>query len=43
MEADMQIPGKFTWYEHVSQDAKRAQAFWGEVLGWKTRPFEVRQ
>jgi hypothetical protein len=37
----MQIPGKFVWYEHVSQDPKRAQAFWGEVLGWRTRPFEV--
>jgi uncharacterized protein len=30
------LPGKFVWYEHVSNDAKRAQAFYAEVLGWKT-------
>jgi uncharacterized protein len=29
------LPGKFVWFEHVSKDAKRAQAFYGEVLGWK--------
>src|SRR5262245_59287782 len=35
------LPGKFTWFEHVSTDAKRAQAFYGEVLGWKTQPFPM--
>ncbi len=30
-----QLPGKFTWFEHISTDAKKAQAFYGEVLGWK--------
>ena len=30
-------PGKFVWFEHASADPKRAQAFYGEVLGWKTR------
>ena len=29
------LPGKFVWFEHISRDAKRAQAFYGEVLGWK--------
>jgi predicted enzyme related to lactoylglutathione lyase len=35
------IPGKFVWFEHVSKDAKKAQAFYGEVLGWQTRPFPM--
>jgi predicted enzyme related to lactoylglutathione lyase len=30
-----QIPGKFVWFELISRDAKKAQAFYGEVLGWK--------
>jgi len=29
------LQGKFVWIEHVSSDAKRAQTFYGEVLGWK--------
>jgi predicted enzyme related to lactoylglutathione lyase len=29
------LPGKFVWFEHVSSDHKKAQAFYGEVLGWK--------
>jgi len=36
-----QIPGKFVWFEHVSRDAKKAQAFYGEVLGWKFQPFPM--
>jgi predicted enzyme related to lactoylglutathione lyase len=28
-------PGKFVWFEHASSDAKKAQAFYEEVLGWK--------
>jgi predicted enzyme related to lactoylglutathione lyase len=35
------IPGKFVWFEHVSKDSKKAQAFYGEVLGWQTRPFPM--
>ena len=35
------IPGKFVWFEHVSKDAKKAQAFYGEVLGWQTRAFPM--
>jgi uncharacterized protein len=35
------IPGKFVWFEHVSRDAKRAQAFYHEALGWSVRPFPM--
>jgi uncharacterized protein len=33
------LPGKFVWFELETTDAKKAQAFYGEVLGWKVRPF----
>lgn len=33
------LPGKFVWFEHVSRDAGKAQAFYSGVLGWKARPF----
>jgi uncharacterized protein len=35
------LPGKFVWFDHVSKDPKRAQAFYGEVLGWSVRPFQM--
>jgi predicted enzyme related to lactoylglutathione lyase len=35
------IPGKFVWFELVSQEPKRAQAFYSEVLGWRTVPFPM--
>jgi len=35
------IPGKFVWFEHVSKDAKKAQAFYAEVLGWKVQGFPM--
>jgi len=35
------IPGKFVWFELVSREAKKAQAFYGEVLGWKVDPFSM--
>jgi predicted enzyme related to lactoylglutathione lyase len=35
------IPGKFVWFEHVSSDARKAQAFYRDVLGWKTHPFPM--
>src|SRR5258707_285657 len=35
------VPGKFVWFELVSRDAKKAQAFYGEVLGWKVKPFPM--
>jgi predicted enzyme related to lactoylglutathione lyase len=35
------LPGKFVWFEHVSKDAKRAQGFYGEVLGWRVQAFPM--
>jgi len=35
------LPGKFVWFELVSADAKKAQPFYGEVLGWKVMPFPM--
>jgi predicted enzyme related to lactoylglutathione lyase len=35
------LPGKFVWFELVSRDAKKAQAFYNEVLGWKVQPFPM--
>jgi uncharacterized protein len=34
-------PGKFVWFDHISKDPKRAQAFYGEVLGWSVRGFPM--
>jgi uncharacterized protein len=36
-----QIPGKFVWYEHVSKEPRKAQAFYQEVLGWRVEPFPM--
>lgn len=34
----MSIPtGRFVWFEYVSQDAKKAQGFFGELFGWTTK------
>jgi len=35
------LPGKFVWFELVASDAKAAQAFYAEVLGWKVAPFPM--
>jgi predicted enzyme related to lactoylglutathione lyase len=35
------LPGKFVWFEHVSRDPKRAQAFYGDVLGWTVQRFPM--
>jgi predicted enzyme related to lactoylglutathione lyase len=37
------IPGKFVWYELVAtpKQAKQAQAFYAELLGWKVVPFPM--
>jgi predicted enzyme related to lactoylglutathione lyase len=34
-------PGKFVWYELVSKEARKAQAFYAEVFGWTTKPFNL--
>ena len=28
------LPGKFVWFEHVSNDSAKARAFYGELCGW---------
>ena len=34
----MSIPtGRFVWFEYVSQDAQKAQGFFGELFGWSTK------
>ena len=35
------VPGKFVWFELVSKDPKKAQAFYGDVLGWKVEAFQM--
>src|SRR5690349_14405775 len=35
------INGKFGWFELVTKDAKKAQAFYGEVLGWKVESYPM--
>jgi predicted enzyme related to lactoylglutathione lyase len=35
------LPGKFVWFELVSRDAKKAQAFYAEVLGWRVVQFPM--
>jgi predicted enzyme related to lactoylglutathione lyase len=35
------LPGKFAWFELASTDVRKAQAFYGEVLAWKTQPFPM--
>jgi predicted enzyme related to lactoylglutathione lyase len=35
------LQGKFVWFELVTRDAKKAQAFYGEVLGWKVAPMSM--
>jgi uncharacterized protein len=35
------LPGKFVWFELVSRDARKAQAFYREVLGWAVKPFPM--
>src|SRR5258706_2077005 len=34
-----QLPGKFVWFELASSDPKKAQTFYGAVLGWKAVDF----
>jgi uncharacterized protein len=33
-------PGKFVWFEHASDDPKKAQEFYREVIGWKVEPYQ---
>jgi predicted enzyme related to lactoylglutathione lyase len=33
-------PGHFVWYDHLARDSKAAIAFYTEVIGWTSQPFE---
>src|SRR5262249_15603442 len=35
------LPGKFVWFEHVSNNPKNVQDFYAEMLGWKVKPFQM--
>ena len=35
------LPGKFVWFEHVSNDAAKARAFYGELCGWTFSPMPM--
>jgi predicted enzyme related to lactoylglutathione lyase len=35
------LPGKFVWFELVSKEPKKAQAFYSEVLGWTVQAFPM--
>ena len=35
------LPGKFVWFELVSKEPKKAQAFYRDVLGWKVQAFPM--
>ena len=35
------LPGKFVWFELVSKEPRKAQAFYAEVLGWKVQAFPM--
>jgi predicted enzyme related to lactoylglutathione lyase len=35
------LPGKFVWFELVTRDPKKAQAFYGEVLHWKVEAYPM--
>jgi predicted enzyme related to lactoylglutathione lyase len=32
--------GRFVWYEYLAKDTKAAIAFYTDVVGWKTEPFQ---
>jgi predicted enzyme related to lactoylglutathione lyase len=41
MTQNKTLPGKFTWIQLASADPKKAQGFYGEVLGWKVQSFPM--
>lgn len=40
MLRDMMRPGDLVWYELLTTDPKGAIAFYSQVVGWKTQPWE---
>jgi predicted enzyme related to lactoylglutathione lyase len=41
MSDRQRLPGKFVWFELVTREAKKAQAFYADVLKWKVQPFPM--
>ena len=37
------LPGKFVWFEHMSEDIDRARAFYEPLFGWQTQEMPVGQ
>jgi predicted enzyme related to lactoylglutathione lyase len=35
--------GRFVWFEYSSSDARKAQGFYGELFGWKTKEITAAQ
>lgn len=35
------LAGRLVWFEHVSKDARKAQVFYGEMFGWRVKPFPM--
>jgi hypothetical protein len=35
------IPGKFVWFEHISNNVGKAREFYGALFGWKTDPVDM--
>ncbi len=35
------LPGKFVWFEHVSNDAAKARAFYGALYGWTSNAMQM--
>lgn len=37
------LPGKFIWFEHISNDSEKAVAFYSELLGWQAQQMPLEQ
>jgi hypothetical protein len=41
MDPTPHLPGKFVWFEHVSNDLSRARAFYEPLFGWHVEPMPM--
>ena len=35
------LPGKFVWFEHVSNDVEKARAFYEPLFGWRSERMQI--
>src|SRR2546428_268196 len=35
------IAGKFSWFEHISYDPKKAQPFYEKLFGWRVKSYAL--